>query len=257
MGVILTDYIMYLDESGSHYLNKIDPNFPVLCLSGCIFNKEYYHTQVRQRIDNLKIKYWNNTEVIFHSREIRKHEGVYKILGDKNVRDSFYNDLNYLVSTMDFTIIAAVIDIPEHKHKYNQRAYDPYYLSFKFILERFPMFLRKRSALGYAIAESRGKTEDKKIKGWYKQLSQYGTEYLERIDNITSFTTKNKSENIDGMQLSDLVAYPVATKYFKPNVINPAFEIIKTKFLTGPKNQILGYGYKIFPPTEKCNSIFN
>ncbi|MHB8089393.1 MAG: DUF3800 domain-containing protein [Anaerolineaceae bacterium] len=30
---------MYLDESGNHDLRKVDPKYPVFCLSGCIFNQ--------------------------------------------------------------------------------------------------------------------------------------------------------------------------------------------------------------------------
>ncbi len=31
---------MFLDESGDHSLVKIDEQFPVFCLAGCIFDEE-------------------------------------------------------------------------------------------------------------------------------------------------------------------------------------------------------------------------
>lgn len=255
----MVDYILYLDESGNHDLNKVDPNHPVLCLCGCVFNKIHYQSYIIPKFNELKMKYWNRTDVILHSRDIRKRQGDFSILNNDLTRNEFINDLDELISRIGFVVIAAVIDIPQLKTKYQHNAYDPYELSFKFILERFSMFLEDNSAVGYALSESRGVTEDQALISLYEKFKKYGTGFKE-IDKIHSFTTKKKSENIIGMQISDLVAYPVATKFIRPEKQNIAFDIIKNKFLYKVKKKkkiISGVGFKIFPYSEKCDVIFS
>jgi len=46
--------------------------------------------------------------------------------------------------------------------------------------------------------------------------------------NLT-FTFKNKKENINGLQLADLVAYPIARYVIEPNRANPSFDILEPK----------------------------
>ena len=50
---------------------------------------------------------------------------------------------------------------------------------------------------------------------------------------------KKKMENDEGLQLSDLVSYPIAKKILYPDILNPAFDILAGKIR---KN-----GWKIFP----------
>ena len=68
-------YVLFLDESGDHQLKTINKNFPVFCLAGCVFESEYYKTIVRPRVEEFKMSIWGHTDVILHSREIRKQEG--------------------------------------------------------------------------------------------------------------------------------------------------------------------------------------
>jgi len=150
----MTEYIMFLDESGNHDLNKIANNFPVFCLAGCIFEKEYYHQVGRLLIDQVKIEFWNRQDVIFHSREIRKIEKDFVILNDREIKKNFYDAINTLLNQLQFYIIAVVIDTKKHLQYYGRNAYHPYNMSFEFILERYSIFLRrKNNSTGYIIAE--------------------------------------------------------------------------------------------------------
>jgi hypothetical protein len=40
---------------------------------------------------------------------------------------------------------------------------------------------------------------------------------------------KSKRENINGLQLTDLIAYPIARFVIEPKRANPAFDLIETK----------------------------
>ena len=52
-----SDYIVYVDESGDHGLQRIDPNFPVFGLSFCIFKKADYTEQIVPAVQDLKFRY--------------------------------------------------------------------------------------------------------------------------------------------------------------------------------------------------------
>nr|WP_286486174.1 hypothetical protein [Empedobacter falsenii] len=74
-----------------------------------------------------------------------------------------------------------------------------------------------------------------------------GTSYVspERLKDVhLKITFKSKRENINGLQLSDLVAYPIARYVIDKKRANPAFDVVKDKIYM--KNGKL-YGIKIFP----------
>ena len=37
-----SDYVVYVDESGDHSLERIDPDYPVFVLALCVFHKRHY-----------------------------------------------------------------------------------------------------------------------------------------------------------------------------------------------------------------------
>jgi len=77
------------------------------------------------------------------------------------------------------------------------------------------------------------------------------------MKNITSFGTSDKKENINGLQIADLVAYPIARKIIDPGKINPAFNVCKNKILSKGLNQRIGCGLKIFPDQNGYENIFD
>src|SRR3990167_9897003 len=101
--------VMFLDESGDHSLIKIDNQFPVFCLAGCIFDENEYQQNSRAKIDAFKIRYFNNTETILHSREIRKCEHPFNILLNPVTKKSFYADLDHLMLSLPYTVLASAI----------------------------------------------------------------------------------------------------------------------------------------------------
>ncbi len=254
----MADYVLFIDECGNHDLKNVDQNFPVFCLCGCLFERMYYREEVIPQMNAIKIKYWNRNDVIFHSRDIRKHEKEFHILADIGIREDFYLDLNATLSSLNFSIISIIIDINEHIKQYRDKAFHPYDLSLKYILERYSKCLDKKSSTGYALAESRGAVEDKKLIGLYKRYFNFGTDYVPPIKNVTSLTTKKKTENINGLQIADLIAYPIARKVIDPEKTNLAFEIIKSKIQSknnGEESHFLGFGMKIFPFPARCKNL--
>jgi len=139
---------MFLDESGDHSLDKIDNSYPMFVLAGCIFDFDYYSNEVELKINQLKIKHFDKIDIILRSYDIRKQKGQFACLVDKKKRESFYTDLNSLIASLDFKIIAAAINKTNLKSQYCDPD-NPYNLCLRFILERAVMFL--------------GRTEEKMI----------------------------------------------------------------------------------------------
>ena len=69
---------LFLDKTGDHGLTHIDPNFPVFLLCGCLFTGDEL-SAFEEGMNKIKTKYWNTTNVILHSRDIRKCEGPSQI----------------------------------------------------------------------------------------------------------------------------------------------------------------------------------
>jgi hypothetical protein len=53
-----SDYVVYVDESGDHSLQSIDPNFPVFSLVFCIFKKSDFVETVVPVVQRLKFDFW-------------------------------------------------------------------------------------------------------------------------------------------------------------------------------------------------------
>jgi hypothetical protein len=243
------NYINFLDETGDHNLQSIDGNFPVFCLAGCVFESRYYHYVVRPRLDAFKIRFWNTTDFILHSRDIRRQQGAFSFLRDATRRKEFNAALNELIEELKFTILVVVILKQRHLDRYGPRARHPYHLALTFMMERYAMLMGYNNH-GYILADSRGKQPDRLLKAEYQRLKSTGTDFQFDFANITSFWMEKKEANIAGLQIADLVAYPIAAKVLRPTEEQKAFDILFKKINAAPPEKgssILGYGLKIFP----------
>src|SRR3990167_5916028 len=128
-------YYFFLDETGDHGLTYIDKNFPLFVLCGCLFSEDSLKN-LESHVNALKVKYFKTTEVILHSRDIRKCEGTFQVLFDLRLKEEFYKDLNKILGNANYAVIGSGINKEEHNKKYGTQAYDPYSLSLSFVIER-------------------------------------------------------------------------------------------------------------------------
>ena len=63
--------MLYLDECGDQNLSSFDPQFPIFTLCGIVVS-EAQNRVLNEKINALKLEIWNNTNIILHSRDIRK-----------------------------------------------------------------------------------------------------------------------------------------------------------------------------------------
>lgn len=78
-------YCLYMDESGNHGLTQVDESFPVFLLCSVLIPESDYDI-IRCSINELKHQFWNNKNVIFHSRDIRKCDKEFSVLFDLEKR---------------------------------------------------------------------------------------------------------------------------------------------------------------------------
>lgn len=241
-------YYLFLDESGDHGLKTIDENFPIFLLCGILISEENYK-DIREEINKIKEQFWQNKEVIFHSRDIRKCNNEFQILFDLKIKEQFYKVINDLVSKNNYHIISSSIHKSAFIKKYGKLENDVYEISLSFVLERavFCLDSLKNCDELEIVIEKRGKKEDLKLAKHIQKITQVGTYYVssERINKLgfkTNFLWKK--ENINGLQLADLIAYPIARYILKPKGIHLSFDAFKKNFYT--KNGKI-YGLKKFP----------
>ncbi|MCP9752352.1 DUF3800 domain-containing protein [Ferruginibacter sp. HRS2-29] len=241
-------YFLFLDESGDHGLAKFDPDFPVFLLCGVLIKEDEYEI-IRQNINNLKHSIWDNKEVIIHSRDIRKCEKEFQKLFNLELKKIFYEEINTIVATSNYNIIASAIQKEKFVQKFGKLQDDIYEIALSFVIEQAIVALQKinpQSELAIII-ERRGKKEDKQLDDHFQKIQGAGTGILsaEQIKPFNlSFTFRNKKENINGLQLADLVAYPIARYIIEPNRANPAFEVFESKiFKAGGEVE----GVRIYP----------
>jgi len=244
-------YYLFLDETGDHGLSYVDENFPLFLLCGCIISKKDL-VKLEKNINSFKLKFFKTTEVILHSRDIRKCEGAFQILFDLKIKAEFYKNLNEILSQSDYCLIGSGIQKERHIKKYGRGARDPYLLSLSFILERTIFYLDQlpeRPQLSILV-EKRGKKEDLQLLAGFNSITDRGTYYVD-IDRlkrtIKDFSFHNKKENIIGLQVADLCAYPMARHSLNPKEPYMPFKVIEKKIYSDKRGKYMGWRLKLFP----------
>lgn len=227
------NYILFIDESGDHGLTKVDTAFPVFLLCAVLVKEEDYET-IRQSINSLKQSIWGNKEVIFHSRDIRKCEKEFQMLFDQELKRKFYAELNKIIAGSPYNIIASAIQKDRFIQQFGKLQDDVYEVALSFVIEQAIMALKKINVATTLCIniEKRGKREDKNLNNHFQRIAGKGTGKLSAADiaeHKPTFSFKDKKQNINGLQLADLVAYPIARNVIEPNRANPAFDVLEPK----------------------------
>lgn len=242
-------YYLFLDESGDHGLSNIDYNFPVFVLCGIVVSEPSY-ADIQNEMSRIKQRYWGDKKVLFHSRDIRKCEKEFKILFDLEIKRSFYEDIDSLVSNSAYIIIASAIEKERYIKRYGKLNQDVYEIALSFVVERTVFYLDQHSrgdAELEIVIEKRGKREDRQLEAHFNQLMARGTYYVssERMKRHgMKISFRDKKDNINGLQLADLMAYPIARYVIDRERANPAFEVLAPRFYEKGQKR---YGLKIFP----------
>ena len=241
-----SDYIVFVDESGDHSLDVINPQYPVFVLTFCILPIRAYVEQVTPAVRGLKFELFGHDQVILHEHAIRKKTGSFAQL-NKERRDLLLLRLTEIIAAAPMTLVAVVINKVRHKARYTTPEH-PYHLALKYGLERVNDFLAHQGQgerTTTVVCEARGAKEDKEIELAFRRVCD--GDNRSRTAYPLSIVVADKKSNSEGLQLADLVARPVGLHVMRPGQANRAWAVLETKLFTGRKGMTQGNGLKVFP----------
>lgn len=244
-------YYLFIDECGDHNLVKYDPAFPVFTLCGILVSRDNLYS-LNNDFKKLKLEIFGNTDIVIHSVDIRKWRDAFIVLKDEALRIKFFNGIERILSQNDAYIIVSCTILKEQLNKFCVRGEeeDVYGLSLSYLIERSIFCVDN---LTYSnpditiIVERRGKKEDAKLLNYYNGLRNRGTKWItpERLrSRIGRFEFKYKRDNIIGLQIADLIAYPVTQHILHPERPNRSYDAVKHNIFSD--NGVL-LGQKIIP----------
>lgn len=228
-------YYLFIDECGDHNLAKYDPGFPVFTLCGILVSRQNLRV-LSKAFEDLKVDIFGSKEVVIHSVDIRKWRGPFSVLADEKLREKFFSGIERILSQTKAYVIVSCTILKEQLSKFCVRGEenDVYGLSLSYLIER-SIFCVDDSEKNYipeisVVVERRGKKEDNKLLNYYNGLRNRGTKWVaaERLrTRISDFGFKNKKDNIIGLQIADLIAYPVTIHLLYPQRQNPSYDVVK------------------------------
>ena len=239
-----TNYLLFIDESGTHDMKHVDPKSPMFVLMGLLVGETYYAKTLVPRVKQFKRDHGLSPNAVLHSHPIRRWEGNFEFLRDESRRVAFYEDLNELFARSRFRLYAIVIDKRRLLDRFIVHV-NPYDVSLSQLLSVVcgPPGLPgpSRPRVGRIIAESRGKREDRELQGVYQDyrrigLHNYGARDVQSrrprtVDRLFPPRIRfvRKSRGVAGVELADLAAYPVAWAAAHQNWDNPAYMVVARK----------------------------
>ncbi len=231
-----SDYIVYVDESGSADVENIDQFYPLLVLSCCVIEKDKYFKEIVPALQQFKFKYCGHDQLVLHEIDIRKRRNGFEFLQNASVQKSFMEDLANIVSSSEFDIVSAVIHKEGLRQKYAS-PYDPYELALQFCVESICSELIASGQTGRRVClifEERGRKEDAVLELAFRRiidglgpLQDWNSDKLKELEWEIRFASKKS--NSSGLQLADLTARPIGLSVLRPDQPNRAYENFKNK----------------------------
>jgi len=209
-------YRLFIDESGDHTYKLLDdPSHRYLALLGAWFQQDPHYIDFTDDLEKFKRDIFGPRPepIILHRSEIINRKGPFGILCNKNVRVRFDTGLLEIINRARFKMVCVIIDKQKHLDQYAS-PFHPYHYSLAAMLDRYSGWLNYKNAIGDVMAESRGKEEDLQLKQAYQRVYQSGTLMFGHAHHQQALTSKDikiqpKKANIAGLQLADMLAYPV------------------------------------------------
>ncbi|MGH7908716.1 MAG: DUF3800 domain-containing protein [Thermodesulfobacteriota bacterium] len=242
---------MYVDESGT----KSTRDDEIWYILAGVIVSEIHWRPVNDKVDHLKRELFpdgNIEKIELHASMIRKKTGMFSKFNDEGAKNILLK-LYQLIKDLPVTIIAIAINKRDLVLNYQDR--DPLTDAWTFLAERFHKFLAKNYdqtgvvSYGLLVIDERTKPDDREVRQLLRSLRTYGSGY-QAVDNVIEDPVSSPSHLRNIIQLADAVAYCVL-RYVKHDAdFNQYFEIIRERFDKGPNDEILGYGLKIFPPSQ-------
>lgn len=136
-----SDFVIYVDESGDHGMQTLDPNYPVFVLAFCVFQKRHCCEKVIPALQKFKFNHMGHDLIGLHELEIRKEKGAFSSLfTSRQHKHAFLDELTGIIEASNFVLISCVIDKASLREKQGP-VHNPYHVALGFCLETLYEFL--------------------------------------------------------------------------------------------------------------------
>ncbi len=204
--------LISIDESG-----KASYEHPSnLFIVSSVVIPESIKQKIDRQIRRLKKKYFNDEDIIFHSRDMSRKKGLFKVLDDQKIERSFYGEFVSILNNPQVNLSFIITDKVEAK----KRGWQPQTIlkrSYLLLLQNFALYLKFSKSKGKIIAESDPSQDFYLIQahnsiqstGVQKnKISAYDYRHL-----VTSLSLVNK-DNLDAdVQIADALAHVAGLKF--------------------------------------------
>lgn len=210
-------YRLYLDESGDHtYADLNNPDRRYLGLTGVAIEAVRYREQMQPALEALKRSVFGDSPddpVVLVRNKIVHRANAFCKLQDPELNGRWEEGLLDFFKNHTYTVFTVVIDKQSHLGRYGDAAFHPYHYCLTVLMERYRGWLKSIGAKGDILAEARGGKEDMTLKDIYTKVWENGTRFRSRQEMQNVLTSrrlklKRKEQNVGGLQVADLLAYP-------------------------------------------------
>jgi hypothetical protein len=185
-------------------------------LVGVWFRVADHYLNFSADLERLKEKFFGkrpDEPVVLHRTDIKDKKGAFGILQNKVTQYSFDTTLLEVIGRANFKVNCALLDKKAHRDLC-YFPFHPYHYCLAALLELYGGWLDSKNAVGDVMAESRGTEEDKQLKQAYRRTYESGSRYFsyekhQKVLVSSEIKVKPKTANIAGLQLADILAYPI------------------------------------------------
>lgn len=258
-------YRLYVDEVGNDDITHVDDEaLRYLSLSGVAIRHAHVLDVATPQLNKFRAEIFRGDPdhpVILHRKDIMKKKGAFGVLSEETLCSKFDDGLMAFLKATEFTLITILIDKKGMLNQFHWTQRHPYHYLMEILVEKYAQFLERKKAKGDIMPEKRRGKKDQALQAAYAAVRKTGTHFVpaQRIQAaIPSKVLKfrEKRDNITGLQICDLVAYPshayvrtcikheVAMGPFSKRII-PV--LVESKYDRSVYGQIPGYGMKALP----------
>lgn len=211
-----TRYRMYVDESGDHVMDPSkwsSPDARYLGLTGVVIASDNYRTRTHPEFEALKQEFFPHDPdepLVLVRNQIVGKRNLFQVLRDPEVAAHWEDRVIQFFQAHVSQIITVVLDKEEHLRSPRIPAPRPYSYCMTALTERYGQWLNEVDGTGDVMIESRGRGEDRGLKNDFHDFMTAQENPRGSLQSVTSTQLKLslKTDNITGLQLADLLAFP-------------------------------------------------
>ena len=240
---------LFLDESGDHNLDVIDPEYPIFVLGGVVMDADYAAGALVDELADFKRTLFGHSNIALRTADIARNRNGFEPLLNRGARARFYQQLNRLMRNLEYSVMACIIDKRQYRSLYGAFAPDPYLTAFTTLVEKYCRNALLPGECGTIIAEGRDPVLDRLLLAEWNRLRDGGTANdpthidANRVQNLY---LRRKTDNVAGLEIADLVISPIGRNHIGKSRYED-WRIVAEKLLRDNNGAYLGCGLTVLP----------